>query len=95
MTQQSVADDLLRDAYRRWVNIEEAKEAAQEDGKELMAELRGHGFENTKAVRAAFRRTRRAEDAEAIAKDEQFEAEVDLLMASLARNTRTRERDAA
>lgn len=84
------ADAILADAYRRWLNIEEAKEAAQQDGKELMAELKSQGFLNTKAVRAAFRRSRQSEDAEAVAKDEAFEAEVDLILASLARNAHVR-----
>lgn len=84
------ADAILKDAYRRWLNIEEAKEAAQEDGRELMAELKARGFLNTKAVRAAFRRERMSEDAQAVAADEAFEAEVDLIRASLARNARER-----
>jgi uncharacterized protein (UPF0335 family) len=88
------ADAILKDAYRRWLNIEEAKEAAQEDGKELMAELKAGGFLNTKAVRAAFRRERMSEDAKAVAADEAFEAEVDLIRASLARDAHVRGRAA-
>jgi uncharacterized protein (UPF0335 family) len=84
------ADSILKDAYRRWLNIEEAKEAAQQDGKELMAELKGNGFLNTKAVRTAFRRNRRYDDAQAVAADEAFEAEVDMVLASLTRDAHVR-----
>lgn len=84
------AEAILRDAYRRWLNIEEAKEAAQQDGKELMTEIKGNGFLNTKAVRAAFRRERLSENAEAVAADEAFEAEVDMIRQALARDTHVR-----
>lgn len=84
------ADTILKDAYRRWLNIEEAKEAAQQDGKELMAELKGEGMPSTKAIRAAFRRWRMKDDAEATAADEAFEGEVDIILASLARDAHVR-----
>jgi hypothetical protein len=45
-------------------------------------------------VRAAFRRERMSEDAKAVAADEAFEAEVDLIRASLARDAHVRGRAA-
>jgi uncharacterized protein (UPF0335 family) len=84
------ADSILKDAYRRWLNIEEAKEAAQQDGKELMAELKAEGMPTTKAIRAGFRRWRMQDDAKAVAADEVFEAEVDMVLASLARDAHVR-----
>lgn len=87
---ESVADEILQSAYRRWLVIEEAKDVAADDAKELMAELKGHGF-TPKSVREAFRRERNAQDAQKSAADEQFETEVDLYRAALARDARVRE----
>lgn len=84
---EGVADDILQSAYRRWLAIEEVKSSAQNDAKELMAELKSLGL-NTKAARAAFRRERDAADAEKAAADEEFEIIVDLYRASLARIAR-------
>lgn len=80
----SVADEILQSGYRRWLLIEEAKAAASEDAKELMAELKGQGLD-PKVARAAFRRERDAQDAQKLAADEEFEAEIDLYRAALAR----------
>jgi len=82
------ADELLADAFRRWQNIEAAKKAAADDSKELFAELKSKGFDNTKAVRAAFRRKVDSEDAEKVAKDEEFEGLVEIYLISLARDAR-------
>lgn len=83
----SVADEILQSGYRRWLLIEEAKAAASEDAKELMAELKGQGLD-PKVARAAFRRERDAQDAQKLA--EEFETEIDLYRASLARDTHVR-----
>lgn len=85
----SVADEIVQSGYRRWLVIEEAKQAASDDAKELMAELKSHGLD-TKVARAAFRRKRDSEDAQKVAADEEFEAQVDLYLASLARNAHVR-----
>ncbi len=80
----SVAEEVLQSGYRRWLNIEEAKQAASDDAKELMAELKSQGL-TPKTAREAFRRERDAQDAQKAAADEEFEAEVDLYRAALAR----------
>ncbi|WMT88253.1 DUF2312 domain-containing protein [Pelagibacterium sp. 26DY04] len=83
----SVADEIIQSGYRRWLNLEEAKKAVSDDLKELMAELKGQGLD-PKVARAAFRRQRDSEDARKVAADEEFEALVDLYLASLARDAR-------
>lgn len=89
MSGESVADEILQSGYRRWLVIEEAKKAASDDAKDLMAELKSQGLD-TKVARAAFRRQRDAQDAQKSAADEEFEAMVDLYMAGLARNAHVR-----
>lgn len=89
----SIADEILQSGYRRWLLIEEAKAAASEDAKELMAELKSHGL-TPKSVREAFRRERNAQDAQKSAADEAFEEEVDLYRSALARDARVHVRAA-
>lgn len=83
------ADAILQSAYRRWLVIEEAKAAAAEDAKELMAELKSNGF-TPKSAREAFRRERDAQDAQKTAEDQAFEDEVDLYRSALARDAHVR-----
>lgn len=82
------ADAILAEAFRRWQNIEAAKKIAADDSKDLFAELKAQGFDNTKAVRAAFRRKVDSEDAQKVAKDEEFEGLVEIYLTSLARDAR-------
>lgn len=84
----SIADDILRSGYDRWLRLEEEKAAISDDLKELMAELKGQGF-TPKALRESFRRVRYAGDA-AI---EEHDALVDLYVTSLTRDTRVRARE--
>lgn len=76
----SIADDILRNGYERWLRLEEAKAEVSDDIKELMAELKGHGF-TPKAVRESFRRVRNADNAD----QQEHDAIVDLYVASLTR----------
>ena len=76
----SIADDILRNGYERWLRLEEAKAEVSDDIKELMAELKGHGF-TPKAVRESFRRVRDLNDAD----KQEHDAIVDLYVASLTR----------
>lgn len=85
----SVADEIIQSGYRRWLLIEEAKQAASDDAKELMAELKSAGLD-TKIARAAFRRERDAQDAQKVAAEEENEAMIDLYRAALARDARVR-----
>lgn len=85
----SIADEILQSGYRRWLLIEEAKAVASEDAKELMAELKGQGI-TPKSAREAFRRERDAQDAQKSAADAEFEDEVDLYRAALARDAHVR-----
>lgn len=85
----NVADELVQSGYRRWLLIEEARAAASEDAKELMAELKSAGLD-PKVARAAFRRQRDSEDFQKSAENEEFEALVDLYLASLARDAHVR-----
>lgn len=80
MGTDSIADDLLRNGYERWLRLEEAKAEVSDDIKELMAELKGHGF-TPKAVRESFRRVRDLNDAD----KQEHDAIVDLYVASLTR----------
>lgn len=84
----SIADDLLRNGYERWLRLEEEKAAIGDDLKELFAELKGQGF-TPKALRESFRRVRNADNAD----QQEHDAIVDLYVASLtrARPARTRE----
>lgn len=84
----SIADDLLRNGYERWLRLEEEKAAIGDDLKELFAELKGQGF-TPKALRESFRRVRNADSAD----QQEHDAIVDLYVASLtrARPARTRE----
>ena len=75
---ESVADDLLRSGYERWLRLEEDKAAIGEDLKELFAELKGHGF-TPKALRESFRRVRNIDDAD----QQEHDAIVDLYVSSL------------
>ena len=86
---ESVADEILQSGYRRWLAIEEAKQVASDDAKELMAELKSQGL-TPKSVREAFRRERDAQDAQKSAAADDFEAEVDLYRAALARDAHVR-----
>lgn len=79
-----IADEILQSGYRRWLLIEEAKQAATDDAKELMAELKSQGL-TPKTAREAFRRERDAQDAQKCAAADDFEAEVDLYRSALAR----------
>lgn len=74
----SVADDMLRSGYERWLRLEEEKAAIGEDLKELFAELKGHGF-TPKALRESFRRVRNIDDAD----QQEHDAIVDLYVSSL------------
>ncbi|UXN73403.1 DUF2312 domain-containing protein [Devosia sp. A8/3-2] len=80
----NVADEIIQSGYRRWLLIEEAKEAASEDAKELMAELKSAGLD-PKITRAAFRREREAQDAQKVAENEETEMMIELYRAALAR----------
>lgn len=80
MIDGSIADDLLRNGYDRWLRLEEAKAEVSDDIKELMAELKGHGF-TPKAVRESFRRVRNADSVD----QQEHDAIVDLYVASLTR----------
>ncbi len=80
MGEHSIADDLLRNGYERWLLLEAAKAEVSDDIKELMAELKGHGF-TPKAVRESFRRVRDMGDAD----QQEHDAIVDLYVASLTR----------
>lgn len=84
----SIADDLLRNGYDRWLRLEEEKAAIGDDLKELFAELKGQGF-TPKALRESFRRVRNADNAD----QQEHDAIVDLYVASLtrARPAHTRE----
>jgi len=82
---ESVADDLLRSGYERWLRIEEAKADLASDSKELFAELKGQGFDS-KALRESFRHVRDAASAD----KQEHDAIVDLYVASLTRDTRMR-----
>lgn len=88
MSADSVADDMLRAGYERWLRLEEEKAAIGEDLKALFAELKGNGFA-PKALRESFRRVRNINDAN----QQEHDAIVDLYVASLtgARPARTRE----
>lgn len=77
---ESIADDLLRNGYDRWLRLEEAKAEVAHDLKELFAELKGHGF-TPKAVRESFRRVRNIDNAD----QQEHDAIVDLYVASLTR----------
>lgn len=76
----SIADDLLRNGYDRWLRLEEAKAEVSDDIKELMAELKAAGF-TPKALRESFRRVRNIGDAD----QQEHDAIVDLYVASLTR----------
>lgn len=83
----SVADELIQSGFRRWLNIEEQKEALAEDSKELMAELKAQGLD-PKVARAAFREERIARDARKANAADEHAALVDLYRAALARDAR-------
>lgn len=84
----SVADDLLRAGYQRWLRLEEEKAAIGDDLKELFAEYKGHGFVS-KALRESFRRARNIDDAD----QQEHDAVVDLYVTSLTRGTRAYTRE--
>jgi uncharacterized protein (UPF0335 family) len=88
MSDHTVADDLLRSGYDRWLRLEEAKAEIADDLKELFAELKGNGLD-PKALRASFRRVRNIDSAE----QQEQDSLVDLYVASLtgARHAHTRE----
>jgi uncharacterized protein (UPF0335 family) len=86
----SVADDMLSNAYQRWERLEAEKKAISDDLKELFAELKGNGF-TPKALRESFRRVRNADDADQKEHDEL----VDLYVTSLMRGTRAHVRAAS
>lgn len=79
-----IADDMVRDAFRRWSSLEDEKDRVADDMKELAKEWKALGF-NTKAMRAAFRRQRKLDDAADEVRAE--EAEVELYLACLNRGT--------
>ncbi|WP_169194960.1 GapR family DNA-binding domain-containing protein [Devosia sp. MC1541] len=85
--EDSVADEIIQSAFRRWSNLEDKKDEVSADMKELMAELKGQGLD-PKIARAAFRAERLAADAGKAAEVEETEALVDLYRAALARNAR-------
>lgn len=87
----SIADDLLRSGYNRWLRLEEEKQAISQDLKELFIELKGNGF-TPKALRESFRRVRNINEAD----QQEHDALVDLYVASLtgARPAHTREASA-
>lgn len=84
----SIADDLLRSGYNRWLRLEEEKQAISQDLKELFIELKGNGF-TPKALRESFRRVRNINEAD----QQEHDALVDLYVASLtgARPAHTRD----
>lgn len=86
----SVADDILRNGYDRWLRLEEEKAAIGEDLKELFAELKANGF-TPKALRESFRRVRNIDDAD----QQEHDAIVDLYVASLTGAGRARTREEA
>jgi uncharacterized protein (UPF0335 family) len=75
---ESVADDILRAGYQRWLRLEEEKAAIGDDLKELFAELKAQGF-TPKPLRESFRRVRNIDDAN----QQEHDAIVDLYVASL------------
>lgn len=79
----SIADDMLRSGYERWLRLEEEKTALADDLKELFAELKAEGFDS-KALRVSFRRVRDMNSAEVA----EQEALVELYVASLTRDAR-------
>lgn len=83
MSNDNVADDLLRSGYDRWMRLEEAKAEVAEDLRQLFAELKSNGF-TPKALRESFRRVRKADDAD----QAEHDALVDLYVASLTRDAR-------
>lgn len=87
----TIADDLLRSGYNRWLRLEEEKQAISQDLKELFIELKGNGF-TPKALRESFRRVRNINEAD----QQEHDALVDLYVASLtgARSAHTREANA-
>lgn len=78
MAEESVADDLLRNGYERWLRLEAEKDAIGDDLKELFAEFKSRGFA-PKALRESFRRVRNINDAD----QQEHDAIVDLYVASL------------
>src|SRR5690606_36409114 len=74
----SIADDLLRNGFERWQRLEGEKQAISDDLKELFQELKGHGFDG-KALRAAFRKVAKVDDADV----QELNAVVDLYVDSL------------
>lgn len=86
----SVSDVLLRNGYDRWLRLEEAKAEVAQDLKELMAELKAHGFA-PKALRESFRRVRNIDSAD----QQEHDAIVDLYVASLTRAHPARTHEAA
>ena len=85
----SVTDEIIQSGFRRWLALEEQKDAVSADLKELMAELKSQGLD-PKICRAAFRAERDAQDAQKSAAAEENEALVDLYRAALARNAHVR-----
>lgn len=75
-----IAEDLVRSGFRRWSALEDEKQRIADDLKELAAEWKANGL-NTKAMRAAFRRQRKMD--EAADEVHQEEAEVELYLACL------------
>lgn len=75
-----IAEDLVRSGFRRWSALEDEKQRIADDLKELAAEWKANGL-NTKAMRAAFRRQRKMD--EAADEVQQEEAEVELYLACL------------
>lgn len=76
--QPTVADDLLRSAYNRWLRLEEGKAEIGEDLKELFSEMKANGFA-PKALRESFRRVRNISDAA----QNEHDAIVDIYVSSL------------
>jgi len=81
------AHELLRSIYDRWQRLETEKQSILDDLKELFSEAKAHGFDG-KALRAAFRRTAKLEDAEERAKIEEHDELVDLYVSALTRDAR-------
>lgn len=87
---ESVADEIIRSIYDRWLRLEEEKAALGDDLKELFIEAKGQGLV-PKALRESFRRVRKIGDAD----QQEHDAIVDLYVASLTRAHPAHTREAA
>lgn len=77
---QSIPDDQIRSAFKRWLNLEEEKARISDDLKEFFAEQKSLGHD-TKAMRAAFRLKVKMDEANP--EDAEHEALVDTYLSAL------------